>query len=113
MIKSQISYDSRILNCRFLCKTRRAFARGTIERGLKELRSGLFRFVRSWHIATFRCAVKFGRCRGIADIDQAASSIYEDVPWLPGKVSDLLRDAMNCFASLAMTGKAKPHFAAR
>jgi hypothetical protein len=38
MIKSQISYDSRILNCRFLCKTRREFARGTIERGLKELR---------------------------------------------------------------------------
>jgi hypothetical protein len=24
-----------------------------------------------WHIASFRCDAKFGRCRGIADIGQA------------------------------------------
>jgi glutathione S-transferase len=30
------------------------------------------RFVRSWHIASFRCAAEFGRYRGIADIDRTA-----------------------------------------
>ena len=29
--------------------------------------------VRCWHIASFRCDAEFGRHRGKADIDQAAS----------------------------------------
>jgi hypothetical protein len=29
--------------------------------------------VHTWHIASFRCDADFGRYRGIADIDQAAS----------------------------------------
>ena len=28
--------------------------------------------VHTWHIASFRCALEFGRYRGMPDIDQAA-----------------------------------------
>src|SRR6266849_1447534 len=58
-------------------------------------RSGLERsdFV-LWHIATFCCAVEFGRHRGIADIEQAA----------PAKPELRLRALVNCPTRLGKDG---------